>query len=286
MRLRAFTSSVHAVALALALAAFPACSQEHPGQGVTFACDDGSTIQATFFNRRVKIEKSGTPPLTLSQTISADGARYANGSESFVFWTRGNGAFIEKKEPDGSTRRTHCILVPQDPGGLPNLFENSSAGFSLRYPEGWSVDRSYVYSELGPENLIRGVAFGIPASMSAGTNLAPDTCLSVELMPNASDDSAASFLPGGVSASTITRHGVTYSYAMSIGAGAGNRYEERVYAIQGTRPLMAVRYFIHYAVIENYPPGTVREFDRRSLLHTFDRIRRTLTIDEANVPGR
>lgn len=35
-------------------------------------------------------------PLTLTQTVSASGARYSDGT--YVFWSRGNGAFIERNE--------------------------------------------------------------------------------------------------------------------------------------------------------------------------------------------
>jgi hypothetical protein len=68
--------------------------------------------------------------------------------------------------------------------------------------------------------------------------------------------------------------------ASTTGAAAGNRYEETVYAIPGTNPCVAVRYFVHYGVIENYPPGTVRQFDKQALLDQFDRIRRTLVVNQ------
>jgi hypothetical protein len=67
-----------------------------------------------------------------------------------------------------------------------------------------------------------------------------------------------------------------YSVASSTGAAAGNRYDETVYALPGTNPCIAVRYFIHYGVIENYPAGTVRAFDEAALRSEFDAIRRTL----------
>jgi hypothetical protein len=53
-----------------------------------------------------------------------------------------------------------------------------------------------------------------------------------------------------------------------------------VYAIPGTKPCTAVRYFIHYSVFENYPPGTVKAFDHAALVATFDAIRRTLRINQ------
>lgn len=69
-----------------------------------------------------------------------------------------------------------------------------------------------------------------------------------------------------------------FNVASSTGAGAGNRYEEIVYAIPGTNPCQAVRYFIHYSFFENYPVGTVREFDKKTIVTQFDQIRRTLIL--------
>ena len=67
---------------------------------------------------------------------------------------------------------------------------------------------------------------------------------------------------------------------VTTGAGAGNRYFETVYAISGSSPCFAVRYFIHYSVIENYPAGTVQQFNEPALVSQFDSIRRTLTIGQ------
>jgi hypothetical protein len=52
-----------------------------------------------------------------------------------------------------------------------------------------------------------------------------------------------------------------------------------VYALKGTKPCIAVRYFIHSTSIGNYDPNAgVREFDREALLGAFDQIRRSLTL--------
>ncbi|MCA9730335.1 MAG: hypothetical protein KC729_21825, partial [Candidatus Eisenbacteria bacterium] len=74
-----------------------------------------------------------------------------------------------------------------------------------------------------------------------------------------------------------TLDGVSYSVASRREAAAGNRYEETVYAIRGTRPCVAVRTLIHYGVIENYPPET-HAFDREALGATLDRMRKSLVL--------
>jgi membrane-bound inhibitor of C-type lysozyme len=47
--------------------------------------------------------------MTLSQVVSASGARYANADESFVFWNKGDGAFIEEQ---GTTTYADCVIRP------------------------------------------------------------------------------------------------------------------------------------------------------------------------------
>lgn len=259
----------------------------------SFACDMGKAIAASFYQGESKPSPGPDQPpvpggsavitlsdgrsMTLPQTISADGARYANADDSFVFWTKGNGAFVT--EGDQQTY-AGCIVVAADPGSLPQAYEDSSKGFSIRYPSGYMPDASYRYQELGPGKEIGGVKFTIPASAARGTNLGADSYVSVEEIPGAQDCSPAVFFDDpSAQASAVTDNGTDYSVASTIGAGAGNRYEETVYAVPGTDPCIAVRYFVHYGVIENYPAGAVRQFDHAALVSQFDTIRRTLILN-------
>lgn len=84
----------------------------------TFACDGGKSIQATFVNattatttgNSVQLMLSDGRQMSLPQVISADGARYANADESFVFWNVGNGATVyENNKPTF----TNCTTQPQ-----------------------------------------------------------------------------------------------------------------------------------------------------------------------------
>lgn len=74
----------------------------------TYTCNNGKTITAQFFAAvgasaptlgNVSITLSDGRSLSLPQTMSASGIRYANTNETFVFWSKGNTAFIE----EGST---------------------------------------------------------------------------------------------------------------------------------------------------------------------------------------
>ena len=64
-----------------------------------FACSGGKWIDATFVNgtiNTVDLKLSDGRSLSLPQAMSASGARYANPDESFVFWNKGNTAFVEE----------------------------------------------------------------------------------------------------------------------------------------------------------------------------------------------
>ena len=75
----------------------------------TYICNGNKTIEAAFYKGETKPVKPGEPPIPtgsvkivlsdgrnfdLPQTISADGGRYANSDESFVFWSKGDSAIV------------------------------------------------------------------------------------------------------------------------------------------------------------------------------------------------
>ncbi|MDE2135596.1 MAG: hypothetical protein KGM97_00375 [Alphaproteobacteria bacterium] len=157
-------------------------------------------------------------------------------------------------------------------------YTDAKYGFSISYPLGWKLDAKHVYDALGPGKGIPGVAFVIPASMANGTNLSSDSYIAVELMPAAPVCDFGRFLDYTDKSFAMTDAGRRYSYA-EVGEGAaGNYYEQRIYALTDSRPCIGVRTFIHSTNIDNYDPGTVRQFDRKALLAQFDRIRRTLVL--------
>lgn len=260
---------------------------------VTYYCNAGKTITAEYIKGEskpaagpdlppspggnVSLSLSDGRTMTLAQTISADGARYASLDESFVFWNKGNGALVLENNHQNSY--IGCIEAAPEPAGgkLPQVYVNIGDSFSIRLPINYAVDEKYQYEEFGPGKGIAGIRFTIPAAAATGTNLSPDTYLSVEEIPQTQVCSAGLFLAGAV-ARTVAERDTMYSVASSTGAAAGNRYEETVYALPGTNPCIAVRYFVHYGVFENYPAGAVRRFDKAALLAQLDAIRRTLVI--------
>ncbi len=153
----------------------------------------------------------------------------------------------------------------------------ATSTYSITYPQNFTKDENYSY--MGFEKKpIAGVKFQIPLTMATGTNLSSDTYLSIESLPRAKNCTGDIYIPSNVKAAQLTEGTMVYSVATSSEAGAGNVYEEYVYALSGSQPCVAVRYFIHSTSVSNYDPGTIREFDRSALMVAFDEIRRTLTL--------
>lgn len=152
--------------------------------------------------------------------------------------------------------------------------------FSVVYPRDFTVDDSYVYDQVNPKKPISGVKFTVPGGMATGTNLSSDSYVSVEWLPRAKNCTGDIYLAANVKPSSVNENGVEYSRATSSGAGAGNIYDEMVYALSGSSPCTALRYFIHSSNISNYEPGAVREFDRDTLLQAFDKIRQSLLLTQ------
>jgi membrane-bound inhibitor of C-type lysozyme len=262
---------------------------EKPIASVLYSCRGGEFIQAEYYKGKnvltkpeerpvptgsVRLKFSDGLTMNLWQTISADGGRYANMDESFVFWGKGNGVIV--LENNKEKKYIGCIKVVPEPKGtnLAQIYTDPNGKFSLRFPEGYQTDTSYKYT-INPEMVIDGVKFTIPSALARGTNLSSDSYISVESIPKTRRCMATLFYFSPLPSTEITDGDITYDVASSTGAGAGNRYEEIIYAFPYTNPCMSIRYFIHYMVFENYLTGTVKEFNKTSLLQEFDKIRST-----------
>lgn len=266
-----------------------------------FICQGGKTIDASFYKLPgFSVQASGTPRVpegsvtvtlsdgrsrTLQQTISADGGRYADEGESFIFWNKGNGArVIEYNEEKDFT---NCIVVDTAHAtDLPEVYASREGSFSLRLPsiaasgtDGYIIDESFKDQVL-PKKVLEGVRFTVPLSMATGTNLSKNSYVAVEYSTATSTCDPNLFLSDFHATTSLSDGGSTYVIATSSDAAAGNRFEETIYAIPGTSPCIAIHYFIHYSAFENYATGTVVEFDRAALINQFDAIRETLIINQ------
>jgi len=239
-----------------------------------YLCKDGKTIDAAVYNNKAEVELSDGRVLSLPLADTSFGKRYADKGDLVSFWYEGNEALILENNTD----KTYigCVRLATEPSEFPEAYTDGQNGFSLRYPKGYTMNNYYKYESLGPNREIYGVKFTIPSSYATGKNLSSfDTGVSLEIVPAVQECTAGLFLDD-VETQDITEGGREYSYAEMSGAGAGNRYDEYVWALKGTNPCIAVRYLIHSTNIGNYPEGTVEEFDKEALIGEFDKIRKSL----------
>jgi membrane-bound inhibitor of C-type lysozyme len=84
----------------------------------TFFCEGDKSIEASFFpgnDEGVDLKLSDGRNLSIPHAWSASGARYANADESFVFWNKGNTAFVTEGRP-GHETYSGCV-AEQKPAG-------------------------------------------------------------------------------------------------------------------------------------------------------------------------
>lgn len=272
----------------------------------TFMCRDNKIIGAKFYTiveEKSKTLQDGKKPiptgsvditlsdgrsLHLTQTISASGVRYANKDESFIFWTKGTDAIVQENGKASEYVDCEVNTPHQSSATTTKKYLYDNIRFSIILPrftiapelsrtDSYAVDETYTYGLIPGEN-IQGVKFTIPAQFSEKTNLSKDSYLSVEYIDNVNKCTADIFLEGTHPFSSFTEKGTAFTAASSTDAGAGNRYEETVYATRSKNTCFAVRYYIHYSVFENYPAGTVTQFNHQALIEEFDKIRKSLTI--------
>ena len=80
---------------------------ETPVATATFKCQGGKSIEATFYANSVDLKLSDGRSLKVPQAMSASGARYANKDETFVFWNKGDTAFVTEGK-DGKETYSGC----------------------------------------------------------------------------------------------------------------------------------------------------------------------------------
>jgi len=85
-------------------------SADAPISTVRYQCQQNKTIVADFYDGKSSVGPDGRPipggravvqlsdgrEFSLPQTLSASGIRYADSSGTFVFWSKGDTAFVEE----------------------------------------------------------------------------------------------------------------------------------------------------------------------------------------------
>lgn len=77
---------------------------------VTFNCSLNKNIKSVFYKDKVDLVLSDGRSMSLPQVISGSGARYANADESFVFWNKGDTAFVTEGD---TTTFEDCSINPE-----------------------------------------------------------------------------------------------------------------------------------------------------------------------------
>jgi hypothetical protein len=191
------------------------------------------------------------------------------------------GWYFRPKPSPGNLLGNNMVLedVKPDLSLLPQVYKNDFYKFKINLPSDFVVDEKYRY-ESTPEKSFPGIKFKIPKRLYEGTNLSSDSYISIEYAYKAPDACLAQIFLDSSEIRGFADFGKhRYNVAYSVGAGAGNIYEETVYATAVDGGCLALRYFIHYGVYENYPEGSIKKFDEDALKKLFDTIRVTLSLN-------
>ena len=82
----------------------------NPTAKAKFACHGRKTIAAIFYADSVELKLSDRRRLKIPQAMSGSGARYANADETFVFWNKGDTAFVTEGKANKETY-SGCVVA-------------------------------------------------------------------------------------------------------------------------------------------------------------------------------
>lgn len=178
----------------------------------------------------------------------------------------------------------HLYSISELTGGVYgsrlDVYADYNLGLSLRYPSDFTVNEEYNYAGMGRDMLIQGISFSVPESKLKGTNLLPGTQASVEIIPNMPSCNVRLFLPDPSGITSFIEGDVLYSSAYRKTSNNKNDFEERVYAVAGSSPCIAIRYLIRTEPITSYNAASVSVYNRKDLLSVFDTMRRSLVVQK------
>jgi len=100
---------------------------------VSYACDQGKTIDATYTASEVAISRNKGPEVTLPQVVSGSGVRYATLDESLVFWNKGNTAFVLENNIETYSNCTDTTVIQEQVSVVPiSIVEDSRCPVSVQ----------------------------------------------------------------------------------------------------------------------------------------------------------
>ncbi len=142
---------------------------EKPVAEANYSCDRGKQIMAVYYNGPTIPVQPGEPPIptgrvelslgdgrnmTLPQTLSASGIRYASSDESVIFWSKGEGAFIVER---GVETYSNCMERIWTLGNA--QLDDAVTNFLLSYQQlSWKTEAGStnfcVFQNLMPERML------------------------------------------------------------------------------------------------------------------------------------
>lgn len=248
-------------------------------QTATFYCAQNKTIQATFASSSVALMLSDGRSLTLPHAVSGSGARYEATSTAgvdTVFWNEGDNAFLTEGNTNTFDECTAAKVADSDAPGY-ETYQDQGDTFTFAFPSNFSVtgtEPGYTPGWSAPATTSGQILAKIyvPQSYEPGTNFG-DAWFTVG---TSADPSAVSTclqtLSGAQATTTSNIGGVTFTKVLFGGAGAGNRYDTTSYRAVRDDMCYAVEYTVHYAVLENYPAGSVKAFDEAKVTAALDEV--------------
>jgi hypothetical protein len=156
------------------------------------------------------------------------------------------------------------------------LYSDPQYGFSLRYPATATITTgSQAEGEL---DLTDTTAVVVKPTLAAykGTNLGEaSVAVGVSADPGTVAACAAGTpAQGEKPVGTIALGGIEFTRFTFEDAGVGNRYASTSYRAVSAGTCYEIVEFLHWAVLENYSPGAVKQFDRAKIearLHAITR---------------
>jgi membrane-bound inhibitor of C-type lysozyme len=97
-------------AIAVFASALAAIADDGAVATARYRCKAGKTVVATYYADKVSIALSDGRSMTLPQTASGSGVRYAAPGEALVFWNKGRTAFITEGKSSRSTY-ADCVQI-------------------------------------------------------------------------------------------------------------------------------------------------------------------------------
>jgi hypothetical protein len=162
---------------------------------------------------------------------------------------------------------TAAALSPALAADNPTKLYNDRHGFSLRIPSTATVETDT--QENGQLDMIptAAVVVSIDPNEFKGTNLGA-TSVSVGV---SNDPTIVAACNAGQAAQgekpdgTAMLNGVKFTRFTFEDAGAGNRYTSTIYRATSGGNCYELVEFLHWAAIENFSPGAIKEFDRAKI---------------------